>query len=242
MIETLGVLALLFSFFLSFLTNMSRYPPEADEAQHRHYDDGHFVNPYDAYDPFNPPVATYAPPQPPLVPPPSPANQQPFHVTFGPYSQSSPPPPPPAGPFAGSPPFSSPPPGPVGVGGFAGPSSSPIAGYTSQSPDFRSASPSVPYRPSLQSMYDAHEDQDQDNGNIPLLNRPSSQARLRIPSQLDEEEDSPSLVDDNRSESQRPLWPYSPESPQAVQNSQKSRVSQISLLHLSFFLTDMFSF
>jgi chitin synthase len=51
-------------------------------------------------------------------------------------------------------------------------------------------------------MYDtAHEDQDQDNGNIPLLNRPSSQARLRIPSQLDEEDDSPSVVDDNRSES-----------------------------------------
>ena len=50
-------------------------------------------------------------------------------------------------------------------------------------------------------MYDAHEDYDPDSGNIPLLNRPSSQARLRIPSQLDEEDDSPSVVDDNRSES-----------------------------------------
>ena len=67
--------------------------------------------------------------------------------------------------------------------------------------DLRPSSPSLPYRASTASMYDAHEDHDQDNGNIPLLNRPSSQARLRIPTQLDEEDDSRSLVDDNRSES-----------------------------------------
>jgi len=42
------------------------------------------------------------------------------------------------------------------------------------------------------SMYDAH---DQDKRNIPLLNRPS-QARLSILSQLDEDDDSRSLVDD----------------------------------------------
>ena len=62
------------------------------------------------------------------------------------------------------------------------------------------ASPSIRYRPSLPSMYDAHEDYDHDSGNIPLLNRPSSQACLRIPSQLDEEADPPSVLDDNRSE------------------------------------------
>jgi len=38
-------------------------------------------------------------------------------------------------------------------------------------------------------MYDAHDNHD-DNGNMPLLNRPSSQAWLHIPTQVDEDDDS----------------------------------------------------
>src|SRR5258708_2589453 len=132
---------------------MSRYPPEADEAQHRHYNDGHFANPYDAYDPFNPPVQVPTYPPPPVLTTP-PANQ-PYHP-FASYPSQSPPPPPPPSvgtPFAGPSAFSSP---------------GPSVNYASQPQDLRPSSPSLPY---LSSMYDAHEDHDQDNGNIPLLNR-----------------------------------------------------------------------
>jgi hypothetical protein len=74
-------------------------------------------------------------------------------------------------------------------------------------------------------MYDAHEDRDQD-GNIPLLNRPSSQ---RLSTQIDEDEP---IVDDHRSEL------YSTAGTQAVQDSQKCRVSaKIYLFKLVILIT-----
>jgi chitin synthase len=174
---------------------MSRYPPEADEAQHRHYNDGqYFVNPHDVYDPFNPTPASYLPPPPPFLPPST--NQPTYQPTYSPYPSQSPPPPLPPPPGV-NPAFASRIPSPP----IPGPSTAPLLNYPpSQAPDLHPSSsiPSMRYRPSVPSMYDAPEDHDQDNGNIPLLNRPSSQARLRIPSNLDEEDEP---VDDNRSES-----------------------------------------
>ena len=113
------------------------YPGEADEAQHRHYNDGQFINPYDSYPP--------------------------------------PPPPPP-------PPF------PPLVGGFI--------------PYAQPESPTMHYRNSLPSMYEPHEDHDDDSGSHPLLNRPSSsQPRLSFPPQLDQQDDQSPVLDDFRSDS-----------------------------------------
>ena len=53
-------------------------------------------------------------------------------------------------------------------------------------------------------MYNVTEDHDQDNGNIPLLICPSSQARLHIPTQLDEKDDSTPIADDKSELNVRP--------------------------------------
>lgn len=145
---------------------MSHYPSEADEAQHRHYNDGQFVNPYDHYDPFNPPLQNSYPGPPPALPP-----QQPAY-----YVPPPPPPPPPVNPFSGGVPAYTVSPSP---GILPGLSPSPAAGLSypplPQSPETRpasGASHSVRYRLAPPSVYEPQEEQDQDEGDLPLLARP----------------------------------------------------------------------
>jgi hypothetical protein len=90
-------------------------------------------------------------------------------------------------------------------------------------------SPSVTYQSSIPSMYDVTED-----GNIPLLNCPSSQARLHIPAQLDEEDDSTPIADDKSESNVR--YGHIPQ--RWYKTLKKSRASRLSFLPIpSFFLT-----
>ncbi|KAF9524129.1 chitin synthase [Crepidotus variabilis] len=124
---------------------MSRYPPEADEAQHLHYNDGHYVphsttpNPYDAYgDPFNAPNP-FTQPQQQAYPP-----QQGYPVQGG-FTSAPPPPPPLNYPAAPPPP----------------PSLAPGPSYRSDG--------------ALGPGYDPYDDHnDHDTGDIPLLRRETS--------------------------------------------------------------------
>lgn len=125
----------------------------ADEAQHRHYNDGHFVNPHD---PFNPSLNRY-PPQP-----------QPYLS----YAPQTPPPPPP---LPGSNPFVT-----------------PFPSYSLETRPASSAA-SMHYRPSAPSMYEPHEEHELDDGDMPLLNHPSSQSKLSVPDRYDDGDDASSL-------------------------------------------------
>ena len=148
------------SAFVFTTTAMSQFPSEADEAQHRHYNDGHFVNPYDQYDPF---IQNSYPGPPPALP-----QQQPAYYV--------PPPPPLVNPFSGGVPAYSTSPSPAVLPGL---SPSPAAGLSypppPRSPETRpasGASHSVPYSPAPPSAYEPQEEREGDDGDMPLLARP----------------------------------------------------------------------
>ncbi|KAF8892782.1 chitin synthase-domain-containing protein [Gymnopilus junonius] len=188
---------------------MSRYP-EADEAQHGHYNDGyspypqHSItpNPYDqaavrcwhrhtALRPFQPIPQhnPYSSPPPPPPPPsniyPPPAQQLPLDSGYNPYRPPTAPihplSPPPL--QVHSPP---PPPNHMQLGPISQVSLTPSPG------------------PSTQSMYgrgyDLHDDAEMDTGDMPLLRRdPSSMSSMpRIPGDFEDEPEG--TMDDGRSE------------------------------------------
>ena len=164
---------------------MSRYPPEIDEAQHRHYNDGFTPNPYENYgDPFNP----YPPPQPP-PPPPLPPQQQSYHVAF---ESSYSPPQPPMLPYQPGPPL--PPPGPPPQGAYTSPSPdrpASAAQYRQSMYDFtedNNGGGREPQRNYERYNYDQEQDAVGDAGEIPLLRHPSSQPSLRgrVPGAFDD--------------------------------------------------------
>jgi len=191
--------------------------PQADEAQHRHYNDSYAPypsttpNPYDQFDsqpnpydrphsaygaggtpladPFNPPHNPYSsPPPPPNMYPPQPPNPG-YGVGFRPPSAplQHPTSPPPMNVY--TPPTL--PPNPL---------IAPSGSSTAYSPGpSANSTPATVYR----SGYDLHDDPDHDTGDMPLLRRdPSSMSSIpRVPGQYDDDMDGTSAVGgDDRSE------------------------------------------
>jgi chitin synthase len=184
---------------------MSRYPPEADEAQRRHYNDG--FNPYSSPYDQNFDHSTQGPYDPFLTPSSFNSQQYPSPAQAS-YFSSPPPPPPPAPPLIESsypPPqsdpyghptshfstlnnthnnlLSPPPPPPTNYG--------PLVPYTGPSPGpspIPITSPITLQHDRYPYRDDDHEnDHDIDTGDIPLLRRDTSNSSLPMPGSYDEE-------------------------------------------------------
>lgn len=119
---------------------MSRYPPEADEAQRRHYNDGHMASPSDDYDL---PLVNY--------PPQRSSYQQPYQSSLPPSEANL---------------FVTRPSTVPTTGGVPGLSAMPLENYLWQRP--ASDAPSTSHPPSVLSMFDLREEQVHER-DIPLL-------------------------------------------------------------------------
>ncbi|KAG2010491.1 chitin synthase, variant 2 [Coprinopsis cinerea AmutBmut pab1-1] len=187
---------------------MSRYPPEADEGQRRHYNDGTYN--YPAYDPYEPQQPN------PYDNHPNPYDRNyndPFTgsptTTTNPFNTPGPPPPLHPSAYGNAPPLAipTPPPPPPHVIPSASP---PMLTHTPLPPpghvQFQVAPPQPPGTPLStgyrRSAYEPDDDGGMDAGDIPLLRRDpaSDSSLLRPPSAMPV----PVNYDDNRSPSTAP--------------------------------------